>query len=300
VRDHDPWRVLAGRRERQLLELPSVAHMAGVLAERCREPSWIRTLVASVDRFGRLTGRDDLEALLGSAQDDPAVADRSLTDLAASLDGHPDAAVAAMAMGPKVWFRLNRVPVKWRRLPAATAARRLPDGGLPEAAERALVLASIGSGLAVAELRRLRVGDVGSLDAEGSVLPDLDAEPFAVRFDPRRGPSVTRLTFLSDTARTAVLEHIDDRRRRGQSVEADAPLLAGPDNAPLGPAAVARARKRANAIIRAGSNINVDLCRTTGEFFREWGLPGSRFEPVGDLVSVTTSSGPSPQGGEQA
>ena len=43
---------------------------------------------------------------------------------------------------------------------------------------------------------------------------------------------------------------------------------------------IARARKRSNAIIRAGSNLNVDLCRKTGEFFREWGEPGSRFTPV--------------------
>ena len=31
------------------------------------------------------------------------------------------------------------------------------------------------------------------------------------------------------------------------------------------------------ALIRAGSEVNVTLCRTTGDFFREWGLPGSRF-----------------------
>jgi len=30
-------------------------------------------------------------------------------------------------------------------------------------------------------------------------------------------------------------------------------------------------------LIRAGSEVNVTLCRTTGDFFREWGLPGSRF-----------------------
>ena len=49
---------------------------------------------------------------------------------------------------------------------------------------------------------------------------------------------------------------------------------------PIGPSELARARRRSNAIIRAGSNLNVELCRKTGEFFREWGLPGSRFVPV--------------------
>ena len=55
----DPATALAGRRERSLLELPSVARMAAILAERCREPSWVRTLVASLDRFGSLGGHDD-------------------------------------------------------------------------------------------------------------------------------------------------------------------------------------------------------------------------------------------------
>jgi hypothetical protein len=46
---------------------------------------------------------------------------------------------------------------------------------------------------------------------------------------------------------------------------------------------VAAARRRSNALIRAGSQLNVELCRTTGEFFRTWGLPGSRFVPVHDV-----------------
>ena len=57
------WTPLAGRREEALLELPSVARMVDVLERRCREPSWIRTLVPALDRFATLTGVDDLEAL---------------------------------------------------------------------------------------------------------------------------------------------------------------------------------------------------------------------------------------------
>ena len=98
----DPAVALAGRRERSLLELPSVARMAAVLAERCREPSWIRTLVAGLGRFQRLSGHDDLEALLAAARADPTAADRSLVGFARALDGQPDAAVAGLAMGAKL------------------------------------------------------------------------------------------------------------------------------------------------------------------------------------------------------
>jgi hypothetical protein len=275
----DPATALAGRRERSLLELPSVARMAAVLAERCREPSWVRTLVASLDRFGSLGGHEDLEALLGAARGDPAVGDRALVAFARALDGQPDAAVAGLAMGPKVWFRLNGVPVAWRPLPSASVARRLPEAGLADPAQRVLVLAPIGSGLHLAELLRARVGDLGSLDADGQVVPDPEAEPLAVRYTQRRGRSAERITFLTFVARTAVLEHLARRRRDGLDTGPEAPLIAGADGRPIGPSALARARRRSNAIIRAGSNLNVDLCRKTGEFFREWGEPGSRFTP---------------------
>ena len=290
----DPVRALAGRRERALLELPSVAHMAAVLAERCREPSWVRTLVASLDRFGGLTGHDDLEALLAAARADPPVADRSLVGLARALDGQPDAAVAGVAMGAKVWFRLNGVPVAWRPLPAASAARRLPEAGLADPGQLVLVLGPIGSGLHLAELLRARVGDLGSLDAAGRLLPEPDAEPLAVRYQQRRGRPAERITFLSFAARAAILEHLERRRLAGLDTGPEAPLVAGPDGRPVGRAAVARARRRSNAIIRAGSNLNVDLCRKTGEFFREWGPPGSRFTPAPRLIAS-----PSPEGGER-
>jgi hypothetical protein len=282
---NDPAAALAGRRELRLLELPSVARMAGVLAERCREPSWVRTLVAALDRFGQLTGHQELDALLAAARADPAVADRSLAALALALDGQPDAAVAGLAMGPKVWFRLNGVPVAWRPLPAAAAARRLPEAGAGPG-ERLLVLAPIGSGLHLAELLRARVGDLGSLDAEGGLLPDPAAEPLAVRYRQLRGRPAERVTFLSFAARAAVLDDLERRRLAGLDTGPLAPLIAGPDGRPAGRAAVARARRRANAVIRAGGNLNVDLCRKTGEFFREWGLPGSRFTPA--LAATST------------
>jgi hypothetical protein len=43
------------------------------------------------------------------------------------------------------------------------------------------------------------------------------------------------------------------------------------------------ARRRSQALIGTGSNFNVALCRATGDFFRTWGLPGSRFEGQDDL-----------------
>jgi hypothetical protein len=265
--------------------------MAAVLAQRCREPSWVRALVASLYRFRLLTGRDDLEGLLAASRADPAAAQRSLVAFAHAFHDQTDAAVAGLAMGPKVWFRLGGVPVPWRPLQAAAAARRLPEAGLPDPADRVLVLAPIGSGLHLAELLRLRVGDLGSLDADGRLVPDPEAEPLAVRYQQRRGRPAERLTFLSFAARDAVLDDLQRRRLAGVDAGPSASLVAGPDGQPVGRAAVARARRRANAVIGAGSALNVELCRKTGEFFRDWGLPGSRFTPAPGLATTPTLDG---------
>lgn len=289
----DPARALAGRREQSLLQLPSVARMAEVLARRCREPSWVRTLVASLQRFRLLAAQDDLEALLAAARLDTSVAERSIARLGLSLDGLPDASIAGVAMGPKVWFRCNGVPVAWRPLPASVPARRLPETALADPAERLLVLAPIGSGLHVAELLRLRVGDLGSLDGDGDLRPEPEAEPLAVRYQQRRGYPRERITFLSFAARAAAVEHLSRRRHAGHDTGPTAPLVAAPDGGPVRRAAVSRARHRSNAIIRAGGTLNVELCRKTGEFFREWGPPGSRFAPTAPPAAT-----PSAKGGE--
>lgn len=272
----DPESPLAGRREIELLGLPSVRRMADLLGARCRELSWVRTLVSGLDRFRTMTVTDDLERLLEHSRGDVAIADQTLDRFGAALHGHPDAAVAALAMGPKVWFRLNGVPVSWRPLPAVPsvppvfAAMTRPD--------RLALLALIGSGLAMSELLRLRVGDVGSLDRRARLIPDPQAEPLALQHTPRRGGGVERITFLTYDARLAFLEDLAIRRDAGLAAGPDAPFIARDDGRPATRNTVGRARRRSHALIEASNDVNVALCRATGDFFRAWGPPGARFE----------------------
>jgi hypothetical protein len=60
-------------------------------------------------------------------------------------------------------------------------------------------------------------------------------------------------------------------------MQLDAPLITQADGSQVTNASVAHARHRNQSLIRACSEVNVTLCRATGDFFREWGLPGSRF-----------------------
>jgi integrase len=269
-------RLLAGRREGDLLAFPSVRHMTEILSQRCRESSWVRTSVASLERFRTITGYTDLEAFREQALAQPALAEQTLSRFAFALAAYTDIQVSALAMGAKLWFRLNGIAVPWRPLGGTLAPALLPATG-SQGAERVLLLALIGSGLRLAELLRLRIGDIGSLDREGRLLPDIEADPLAVQFTPRRGKQVTRITFLTYQARQALFASLEQAIRVRGSLQLDAPLITQADGSPVTKASIARARQRSQAVIRACSEVNVTLCRATGDFFREWGLPGSRF-----------------------
>lgn len=254
---------LRDRREAALLALPSVRHTAELLAGRCRELSWVRAAVTTLDRFVVVIGVDDLEALLAAGRRDPRCAEGALRRFAAALDGRAPEQVAALAFGPKVWWRTNGVAVTWRPLTprpsVATPAGLRTASALP-------TLALIGSGLTSEELAALRLGDLGSLDHQARLLPDPLSDPLAVRY--RDGQDGREwVTFLSTAAREAVLARIAGLP--GGST-ADAPLVR--------PADLTAARARDRALIDAGNDVNVALCRSTGDFFRSWGMPGARFD----------------------
>jgi hypothetical protein len=269
-------RILAGRREGDLLAFPSVRHMTDILSQRCRETSWVRTSVASLERFRAMTGYSDLEELRERSLVEPALAERALSHFATALSDYTDIQVSGLAMGAKIWFRLNGIAVPWRPVGGIISADLLPTAS-PQSVERVILLSLIGSGLRLAELLRLRVGDIGSLDSEGCLIPDIEADPLAVQFIPRRGKQVERITFLTYQARSALIESLKLSHSDRSSGRLDAPLITQADGSPITAASVSRARQRSRSLIHAGNEVNVTLCRTTGDFFREWGLPGSHF-----------------------
>ncbi len=272
-------RILAGRREGELLAFPSVRRMADILSVRCREPSWVRTSVASLERFRTMTGHTDLEMLLSQAKVGPAVAEQALASFASALSSYSESQVSALAMGAKIWFRLNGVGVPWRPLPGISSAPVLSTAD-QQGTERVILLALIGSGLRLAELLRLRIGDVGSLDAEGRLIPDIEADPLAVQHIPHRGKQEECITFFTYSTRQALLTSLlqgTRERDSTQPIDLNAPLITQRNGSKATQASVAKARQRSKSLIRACSDTNVSLCRATGDFFREWGLPGSRF-----------------------
>jgi hypothetical protein len=135
---------------------------------------------------------------------------------------------------------------------------------------RLLLLAVIGSGATEAELLDARVGDAGHLDATGALVPDLQAEPLAVAYRSHDN-GAPHITFLSYEARSA----LQDRLAVRGPLSPDDPLLLTADQVP---ATSAASQSASAALIGAGNDVNVTMCRATGDFFRAWGMPGARFE----------------------
>jgi hypothetical protein len=258
---------LAGRREAGLAVLPSVDRLVAVLSERCRDLSWIRTSVASLDRFASLTGCADLEALMAEAQRDPRVAENALDAFATALDAYAPSQIAALALGPKLWFTFNNVPVRWAPLRDGAAS----GGVSPD--HRLVLLAMIGTGLHLTELMRLTLADAGALDADGRLVHDLAAEPLALRYRDIRAAR-EYVTFLTYDAREALTSDLARRSASGRPIEPQQRLISD-----------AAGHRFNRALIRAGNDANVELCRTTGDFFRAWGRPGSRFVGVEEFSS---------------
>lgn len=266
---------LAGRKERALLREPSAAAVGALLAERCRNPApWIRAAIATLGRFAAEVAGGDLAGLLERGRADVGLAEHSLVRLALRHDGCAATQLAALAFGPKLWWRLAGVDVPWRE-PATSppALRPIPAAAVTADRQardvRLLLLALLGTGLTADELLAVRVQDAGSVDRAGRIVPDLEAEPLALDYAPLEG-GARRLTFLTFEARAAVRERLGGRRPA-----AGEPLLLPADAAAAANSAVA---VRSAALISAGNDVNVTLCRATGDFFRACGMPGARFD----------------------
>ncbi len=266
---------LAGRKELALLAEPSVAAVGAVLAARCRNPApWIRSAIGTLGRFAAEVAAGDLLALLERGRADVGVAEQSLARLAFRHDGCTAGQLAALSFGPKLWWRVGGVDLPWRE-PIAPGSTARPIPGIAARGDREardvrlVLLALLGTGLTVDELLAVRVRDAGSLDVAGRLVPDPDAEPLALEYFPAEGGE-RRLTFLPFEARAALRE-----RRGGRAHGADEPLLLPGDVAAVASRAAA---VRSAALISAGNDVNVTLCRATGDFFRAWGMPGARFD----------------------
>jgi hypothetical protein len=263
-------RVLKNRRELELLELPSVMHVAEILAERMRRPDvWIRNAVTTIDRFGREVCDGDLEGTLAVCLQDPMSAELLLENYRGLHADLSNIQMVALMFGPKLWLAFNGVEFVWDEGYAERPRIHIANStkGDFDPAVRLFMLSLIGTGLNFDELATIRIKDAGSLDSAGNLVPNLRSNPLALEFDTEEG---RRITFLGEEARASLVEFLD-----GRDVSADEePLIAPADTFDELRAA---AEARGKSTIASNSRVDRVLCSTVGSFFLKWGIPGRNF-----------------------
>jgi len=269
--------VLKDRRERYLLEDPTVMKVASTLARRVQRPDvWIRNAVATIDRFKKEVCKDDLPAVLKACLADSSTVELMLKNYRSLHEDVSQVHLASLLFGPKLWMGLNGINVPWEesdlRRTRVHIANNADSNFDPDV--RLFMLSLVGTGLTFDELVSIRVGDAGYLDQSGNLIPEILSNPLAVEFSTDRGP---KITFLGEEARVALLDSLSKRDQN-----ADDLLFASRDN-------INEIRKFAEShgrkAIEAGSNVNVVLCQAVGNFFLEWGIPGRNFYSQNGMIN---------------
>jgi hypothetical protein len=262
-------RCLKNRRELSLLEVPSVMRVASILAERTRKPDfWIRSAVTTLDRFSREVCDGDLEAALKAGQADPLTAELLNQKYLQMHQELTTVQLASLILGPKLWWTFNGVEVPWVKqftdVPRAHIANSTKRDFDPTV--RLLMLSLVGTGLTFEELENIKVKDSGSLDKDGNLVENPLSDPLVLQVETEEGP---RITFLGEEAREALSHQIAVRNPKSED-----PLFADAEDFKR---FMEHAEARGKSIIDTVNDVNVTLCKTVGDFFLEWGIPGRNF-----------------------
>ena len=262
-------RTLKNRRELSLLEVPSVMRVASILAARTRKPDfWIRSAVTTLDRFSREVCDGDLEAALKAGQADPLTAELLNQKYLQMHQDLTSVQLASLILGPKLWWTFHGVEVPWVKqfttVPRSHIANSTKRDFDPTV--RLLMLSLVGTGLTFEELENMKVKDSGSLDKDGNLLENPLSDPLVLQVDTEEGP---RITFLGEEAREALHHQLAIRNPKSEdSLFADAADFKR---------FMEHAATRAESIIETVNGVNSELCKTVGDFFLEWGIPGRNY-----------------------
>ena len=262
-------RSLKNRRELSLLEIPSVMRVACILAERTRKPDiWIRSAVTTLDRFAREVCDGDLEAALKAGQADPLTAELLNQKYLQLHQDLTSVQLAALILGPKLWWTFHGVDVPWVKQFTTVPRPHIANSKKADfdPVVRLLMLSLVGTGLDFEELEKIKVKDSGSLDIDGNIVENPYSDPLVLQFETSEGP---RITFLGEEAREALHQQLAIRNPKSED-----PLFA--DAADF-KRFMEHAATRAESIIETVNGVNSTLCKTVGDFFLEWGIPGRNF-----------------------
>jgi hypothetical protein len=243
--------------------------VACILAERTRKPDiWIRSAITTLDRFSREVCDGDLEAALKAGQADPLTAELLNQKYLQLHQDLTSVQLAALILGPKLWWAFHGVDVPWVKQFTSVPRPHIANSkkGDFDPVVRLLMLSLVGTGLDFEELEKIKVKDSGSLDIDGNIVENPYSDPLVLQFETKEGP---RITFLGEEAREALHQQLAIRNPKSED-----PLFA--DAADF-KRFMEHAATRAESIIETVNGVNSELCKTVGDFFLEWGIPGRNY-----------------------
>jgi len=262
-------RTLKNRRELSLLEIPSVMRVACILAECTKKPDfWVRSAVTTLDRFSREVCDGDLEAALKAGKADPLNAELLNQKYLQMHQDLTSVQLAALILGPKLWWTFNGVQVPWVKQFTTVPRSHIANSSKRDfdPTTRLLMLSLVGTGLTFDDIEKIKVKDAGSLDVDGNLVENPFSDPLVLQVETEDGP---RITFLGEEAREALSNLLIDRNPSSED-----PLFADPEDFKR---FMGHAEARGKSIIETVNDVNVTLCKTVGDFFLEWGIPGRNF-----------------------
>jgi hypothetical protein len=262
-------KTLKNRRELSLLEIPSVMRVGCILAERTKKPDfWIRSAVTTLDRFSREVCDGDLEAALKAGKADPLNAELLNQKYLQMHQDLTSVQLASLILGPKLWWTFNGVQVPWVKQFTTVPRSHIANSSKRDfdPTTRLLMLSLVGTGLTFDDIEKIKVKDAGSLDVDGNLVENPFSDPLVLQVETEDGP---RITFLGEEAREALSNLLIDRNPSSED-----PLFADPEDFKR---FMGHAEARGKSIIETVNDVNVTLCKTVGDFFLEWGIPGRNF-----------------------
>ena len=254
-----------------LLRYASVRRMERRIDRATRSEYRVRWALQGLLRFCTALANPDLDRYIISCKAGQADPDATLLDFCDTLHqkGYATAAIAGICSGPKLWLGANGVNVGHRTLPGcsgvAWAAARDQDVVPPTFSRmplrvRFILLALISSDLNLSELTALQRADFGLWDGNRDILPDVTADPLAVRVRPEvAADGHKRISFLSYDAQQALLAYLADTRDAQNTMPSDSPCGL------LSEAEGRLVRRLLSNLGRISNEANVFLCMATAK-----------------------------------
>jgi len=221
---------------------PSIARLSESVsgARRMGSINTVEAYVKAIAKFVRFLGFEDpeeaLAAIQGGQVDPDAKVDQFIDK---ALEGAAHGTVRNYLFGVKKWFELSGVKVNWEKIEFPSSAETSESDRAPSkeelknllnhassARDRAAIMVLTSSGLRIGTMLSLKVGDV-DFDSYPDVAKIKVERKRGRKFVGKRRGSQGKVffTWITEEAKKALMEYLEERKRAGETLTPDSPLF---------------------------------------------------------------------------